>query len=169
MDIPLETERFVIRQFQIADLPHFLSFMLNENSTQYLMFEPEQKTKAGAIALFDFVREAYDTTEPIHSYAIAIKSDNLYVGSCGYAPYTEGILECYYSVNEAHLNQGIATETLRTLVAELTTIAEVRAYCHPENYPAHAVAKKAGFISQGIQKHEHFNQEGELFIFPRQD
>lgn len=132
------------------------------------MFEPDQKTEAGAIALFNFVYEAYGSDEPVYSYAITTKENNQYVGSCGYAPYTEDILECYYSVNEAHQNQGIATEALRGLVAELAKKAEVRAYCHPENYSAHAVAKKAGFLSQGLHRHQHFKQEGELFIFPRQ-
>lgn len=46
MKIPIETERFVIHRFEENDLQSFLSFMFNENSTKYLMFEAEQKTEA---------------------------------------------------------------------------------------------------------------------------
>ncbi|MEL6246988.1 MAG: GNAT family protein [Cyanobacteria bacterium J06627_15] len=168
MKIPIETERFVIRKLEEKDLPSFLSFMLDAESTAYLMFEPEQKTEAGATALFNDVRSAYDSPDPVHSYAIAEKDSDRYVGSCGYAPYSEGVVECYYSVNPAETGQGIATEMTSALARELSKTAEVRAYCHPENYAAHAVARKAGFVPRGIQKHQNFGIEGELFVYPSQ-
>ena len=167
MKIPLETQRFFIRRFEPDDLPSFLNFILDEVSTRYLMFEAEQKTEDGAIALFEFVRSAYDSPEPINSYAIAEKETNRYLGSCGYAPYDEGIYECYYSVNRAETGQGIATEAIAALVKELSNEAEVRAYCHPENHAAHSVAKKCGFTPMGMQTHQHFGNQGELFIFRR--
>lgn len=142
--------------------------MLDDNSTQYLMFEAKQKTEAGAIALFDYVCGAYDSPEPIHSYAIATKETNQYVGSCGYAPYDDGIYECYFSINQDETGKGIATEVTTALVAALAKEAEVRAYCHPENKAAHAVARKSGFVPMGLQKHQNFGNEGELFIFERQ-
>jgi RimJ/RimL family protein N-acetyltransferase len=165
MKIPIETKRFVIRRFEESDLQRFLSFMLNEDSTKYLMFEAEQKTGAGARALFDYVRDAYDSNEPIHSYAIAEKETNRYVGSCGYAPYDDGIVECYYSVNNDEVGKGIATEVTSVLAKLLSSEVEVRAYCHPDNYAAHAVAKKSGFEPKGIQNHKNFGNSGELFVF----
>lgn len=167
MKIPFETERFVIRRFDESDLQRFLSFMLNEKSTKYLMFEDEQKTEAGAKALFDYVRGAYDSNEPIHSYVIAEKETNQYIGSCGYAPYDDGIVECYYSVNNDEARKGIATEVTKALAKLLSPEVEVRAYCHPENYAAHAVAKKSGFNPKGIQDHKNFGNSGELFVYQR--
>jgi ribosomal-protein-alanine N-acetyltransferase len=163
--MPLETERFVIRRFEEDDLPLFLEFMLDQESTAYLMFEDEQKTEDGATALFHYVCSAYDSNEPIHSYAIADKATNRYVGSCGYAPYDEGIFECYYSINKTKTGKGIATETTTALVKALSHEAEVRASCHPENYAAHQVAKKSGFVPKGIQKHQNFGNTGELFVY----
>lgn len=164
----METRRFVIRKLEEKDLFDFLSFMLDAESTAYLMFEPEQKTEAGATALFNDVRNAYDSSEPVHAYAIAEKDSDRYVGSCGYAPYSESVVECYYSVNKAETNQGIATEITSALACELSKTAEVRAYCHPDNYAAHAVARKSGFVPRGIQKHQNFGIEGELFVYPSQ-
>ncbi|NJN72148.1 MAG: GNAT family N-acetyltransferase [Limnothrix sp. RL_2_0] len=169
MNIPLETSRFVLRRFEAKDLPRFLEFMLDDHSTQYLMFEAEQKTETGAKELFEYVCAAYDSPEPIHSYAIAAKETNRYVGSCGYAPYDDGICECYYSINSDETGKGIATEVTTVMVAELAKEVEVRAYCHPENVTAHAVAKKSGFVPMGIQKHQNFGNEGELFVFKRRD
>jgi len=167
MKTPIETKRFVIRRFEESDLHDFLSFMLNEESTKYLMFEAEQKTETGARALFDYVCGAYVSSEPVHSYAIAEKETNQYVGSCGYAPYDDGVVECYYSVNKDEVGKGIATEVTSALAKLLSSEVEVRAYCHPENYAAHSVAKKSGFDPRGIQNHKNFGNSGELFVYER--
>ncbi len=165
MKEPLFTERFIIRRFESADWSRFLAFMLDEESTRYLMFAIEQKTEQGAKALFDYVCASYESEEPIHSYAIADKRSNRYVGSCGYAPYEEGVFECYYSVNKEEEGRGVATEAIKALAATLAQKAEVRAYCHPDNRAAHAVAIKSGFVSLGLQQHQHFDTEGQLFVY----
>jgi len=141
--------------------------MLDEESTRYLAFDDEQKTAAGAEALFELVCSAYDSEDPIHSYAIAQKSSDRYVGSCGFAPYDDGIYECYYGVNKAERGQGVATEVTRAMAKRLAETSEVRAYCHPENNAAHAVAKKAGFSRQGMSLHKNFGIESELFVYQK--
>lgn len=167
LKVPLETRRFIIRRFEEKDFLAFLEFMLDEESTKFLMFETEQKTEAGAKALFDYVYGAYDSSEPVHSYAIAEKETNRYLGSCGYAPYDEGVVECYYSVNREEIGKGIATEATSALVKELSKEVEVRAYCHPENYAAHSVARKSGFVAKGVHKHKNFGNTGDLFVYTR--
>ena len=162
---PLKTARFVIRKFKPKDLSDFLEFMLDDDSTKYLAFNEEQKTKEGAKALFDFVCNSYKSANPIHSYAIAEKNSDRYVGSCGFASYDQSIYECYYSVNKVERNKGIATEVTRAIAEALSETSEIRAYCHPENYAAHKVARNAGFSSKGLSLHKNFNLEGELFIY----
>lgn len=163
--VPLETERFIIRRFQPKDLSSFLEFMLDDESTKYLAFGDEQKTDDGAKALFDFVCSSYESESPIHSYVIA--EEDRYVGSCGFAPYDEGIYECYYCVNKTERGKGVATEVTKAIAQVLSETLEVRAYCHPENSAAHAVAKKAGFIHNGLSLHKNFRTESELFIYKR--
>lgn len=161
--VPRETERFVIRRFEAKDLSAFLAFMLDDESTKYLAFEDEQKTEDGATALFHFVCSAYESENPIHSYAIAEKVTDRYLGSCGFAPYDEGIYECYYSVNQTELGKGVATEVTSAIAHTLSANFEIRAYCHADNHAAHVVAKKAGFMHQGTHMHKNFGMEGELF------
>lgn len=163
---PLVTKRLIIRRLIAEDLVPFLGFMLNPKSTQYLVFEESQKTKEGAKMLFDYVCSAYDSEEPVHSYAIADQKSNRYLGSCGFAAYDAGIVECYYSVNAEHCGKGIATEATTAIASELSTDYEVRAYCHPDNNAAHVVALNSGFQSKGISMHKIFGFEGMLFIYP---
>jgi RimJ/RimL family protein N-acetyltransferase len=165
IDIPFETERLRIRRFESKDLDAFLEFMLDEDSTKYLMFEDAQKTEQGARELFQLVSNSYESPDIVHSYAIADKTTDEYLGSCGYSPYAEGIVEIYYSVNRGHWRKGIASEAVRDLAKRLSNYGEVRAYCDPKNQAAHAVAKNAGLESEGIQQHEHFGLDGELFVF----
>lgn len=165
INLPIETERLIVRHFRDSDLEAFLSFMLNEESTKYLMFTDEQKTKSGAQELFNFVRNSYHTENPIYSFAIADKKSDLYLGSCGFAPYDQGIVEIYYSINTDAEGKGFATEAIQAMVVPLAQKLEVRAYCHPENSSAHNVALKSGFVAQGLATHKNFGNQGYLFIY----
>ncbi|NOK58888.1 MAG: N-acetyltransferase [Chloroflexi bacterium AL-W] len=165
--VPLETKRFIIRQFEPKDVDDFLAFMLDDDSTKYLAFEDEQTTSDGAKALFDFVCSSYKSENPVHSYVIAEKDTDRYLGSCGFAPYDEGVYECYYSVNTAARGKGVATEATKAMVQLLTEDAEVRAYCHPENHASRAVATKVGFTYKGTHLHKHSGLKGALFVYPK--
>ncbi|VEP13063.1 GNAT family N-acetyltransferase [Hyella patelloides LEGE 07179] len=165
INLPLETDRLIIRHFIDSDLEFFLSFMLNEESTKYLMFSAEQKTQSGAQYLFNFVCNSYNTENPIYSFAIADKKSNRYLGSCGFAPYDKGIYEIYYSINSSEEGNGLATEAIKAIVVPLAQKVEVRAYCHPQNNSAHNVALKSGFVFKNLATHKNFGNEGYLFIY----
>lgn len=166
--VPLETKRFIIRRFEPKDVDDFLAFMLDDESTKYLAFEDEQKTAEGARTLFDYVYSSYESDNPIHSYVIAEKGSDRYLGSCGFTPYAEGIYECYYSVNKAARGQGVAVETTKAIVQLLAKDSEVRAYCHPENHASRAVATKVGFIHKGSHVHKHSGLKGEMFVYDKE-
>lgn len=167
IELPITTQRLIIRRFEPEDLDPFLNFMLNPSSTKYLAFEESQKTKAGAKDLFEYVCAAYASEAPVHSYAIVAKDSNQYLGSCGFALYEASIVECYYSINSEYCGKGIATEATKALVSLLSVDYQVRAYCHPENKAAHAVAINSGFSSEGMSMHKKFGFEGMLFIYPK--
>lgn len=167
INLPINGERVKIRYFEVKDYPSFLSFMLNEKSTKYLMFAEEQKTEEGAKGLFDFVVASYNTNDHIHSYAIVDEKSDIYIGSCGLSPYGDGIVECYFSINEDFLGNNFATDALKLMIQSLSDSCEVRAYCSPENSAAHAVLLKSGFANKGLSLHEHFKTEGCLFVYKK--
>ncbi|REJ77928.1 MAG: N-acetyltransferase [Acidobacteria bacterium] len=163
MIVPIRTPRLEIRRFQNEDLASFVDFMTDERSTKYLMFDDSQKTKAGATGLFNAVVKSYDSQDQIHSYAIADRRSGTYVGSCGYSPYAHGIVEIYYAINREFTGQGLAKEATKELVGRLAKHFEVRAYCSPDNEPAHAVALASGLEDRGLDQHISFGVEGRLF------
>ena len=57
----------------------------------------------------------------------------------------------------------IATEATKALATRLSSVSKVRAYCHPENKAAHAVAINSGFLSKGMAMHKNLGIEGLLF------
>ncbi|MCD1196861.1 GNAT family N-acetyltransferase [Vibrio cholerae] len=167
IQLPIHGNTLSIRLFEESDFVPFLSFMLNKSSTQFLMFSEDQKTEAGAKELFDYVVNSYGSPEHIHSYAIVDKLTNVYVGSCGFSPYSDGIVECYFSINEEFTGQGYATKALSLLIDSLPSSFEVRAYCSPENKAAHSVLVNCKFSSNGLSKHAHFETEGLLFTYQK--
>ena len=163
--VPVRTRRFVIRRFDGKDLEGYVRFMLDDESTRFLAFTTEQKTESGAKALFDQVIAAYQSRDPIHAYAIADNRTDDYVGSCGWAPYEGHIVECYYCVNRECQGRGVAVEAMTAFLSGLPVGTEARAYCHPDNTKAHAVATKCGMKRLGLRRHRHSKLEGIVFVY----
>ena len=166
IEIPITTERLTIRRFEAKNLEPLLRFMLDDDSTRFLTFDAEQKTEPGATALFEYVLQAYASPEPVYSYAVVERETDEYVGSCGYAPYEDGIVECYYAVNAEHRGKGIATEAAKALIQALAStpeVREIRAYCHAENSAAHDVALQSGMTAKGLAMHKDSSLESQLF------
>ncbi|AFY69595.1 GCN5-related N-acetyltransferase [Thalassoporum mexicanum PCC 7367] len=170
INLPIESDRLVIRKFIPADLEPYLEFMLDPDSTKYLAFEPEQKTSAGATDLFNYVVSSYAAENPaeiIHAYAIALKQDDRYVGSCGFSPYEPpDIYECYYSINQADRHKGYAYEAMQALIRALANtqaINELRAYCAPANLASIKLAQKLGMSDRGSAKHMHSGLDGVMY------
>ncbi|HIK31607.1 MAG TPA: GNAT family N-acetyltransferase [Oscillatoriales cyanobacterium M59_W2019_021] len=167
ISVPLQTSRLVIRRFIPPDLPAYLDFMLDPESTRYLAFSEEQKTEKGATDLFDFVISAYDSENIIPAYVIALADSNEYIGSCGFSPYEPQVVECYYSINSPYRRRGYALEAMTALFDALRSsgeIDEIRAYCHEDNIASLNLAKKLGMDDRGIATHAHSGLTGRVYI-----
>jgi RimJ/RimL family protein N-acetyltransferase len=167
----IETPRLIIRPMRQQDLNSFLDFMLDNDSTCYLMFTEEQKTRKGATELFNFVINSYNSDEPIHSYSIALKDDT-YIGSCGLSKILDlnNVYECYYSLLKKYTNKGYATEAMKSLIEycfDNLEINEIRAYMHPDNPNSEAVAKRIGMNYDGLQKHPVFGNKGKKYVIKK--
>ena len=173
MQIPksIQSNRLVIRPFRHEDLDSYLDFMTDEQATRYLLFEPEEKTHAGARALFDFLRQSYETDEPIWALTIATEAEG-FIGSCGISPIDGTIYECYFGLLPKHWGCGYATEATRALLEYLfskTAVTEIRAYMSPNNPNSCGVAERIGMRRNGIQIHPGFANEGLLYSITKQE
>ncbi|QDT40316.1 hypothetical protein Pan241w_03720 [Gimesia alba] len=162
--ISIRTERLLIRRFTSTDSSGYLRFMLDDGSTRFLAFDEEQTTEAGARALFNYVIENYDSPDVVHAYAIADANSDAYVGSCGFAPYDDAVVECYFTINPEHRGNGFAVEATKALVASLSHLVEVRAYCHADNVAAHCVARRCDMIPLGSGRNKNPGLEGLVFV-----
>ena len=167
----ITTERLTIRPFRAGDLDSFLSFMLDESATRYLMFSDEQKTPEGAQGLFEFVMASYATDQPVFAYAIAMKDQEQFIGSCGLSEISGGdVFECYYSLLPDYWKMGFATEATRALIGYCFhnyTIKEICAYMSPENPNSAGVAERAGMKHRGTEVHPLFGNPARLYSITR--
>lgn len=165
VELPVTTERLEIRRFGSADLEPYLHFMTDAASTRYLALDPEQETETGAKALFGRIVASYDAINPVHAYAIAARETSRYVGSCGFAPYAPGVVECYYWISVEHRGNAYAAEALGALLAEIARHVEVRAFCHADNGAAHTVAIRAGMRHVGRRRNAASGLDAEVFSY----
>jgi len=169
----IETSRLIIRPMKQKDLNLFLEFMLDTDSTRFLMFTDDQKTKKGATQIFNSVIKSYGSDNPIHSYSITLKNDT-YIGSCGISKIEgfEKIYECYYCLLREFTKNGYASEALKSLIDycfNILELNEIRAYMHPSNPHSEAVAKRVGMTYDGIKKHPIFRNKGKLYYVNKKD
>lgn len=118
--------------------------MLDAESTQYLAFTDEQKTKNGAEALFHTVLDSYQTEDPIESFALISKESGYYIGSVGFSPCGKDLYECYYAINKEGRRKGFACEAMQHLLALIDKRTVIKAYCSEKNVASIEVAKKIG-------------------------
>ncbi|MCB0559519.1 MAG: GNAT family N-acetyltransferase [Lewinellaceae bacterium] len=169
MQLPavIESERLLIRPFQSRDLPFFLEFMLDEMATEYLAFTEEQKTEAGARALFWEVLDSKQANNPIIALAIVDKENGVFMGSCGISPLGEkGVYECYYSLLPKYWGMGFATEAAKALVGHFLSLEEVevvKAFVSPGNPRSIHVAERIGMAPMGEAKHPVSGMEGLVY------
>jgi [ribosomal protein S5]-alanine N-acetyltransferase len=163
----LETERIFVRPFIRSDREGFIYFMTSEIATRFLLLSDDQKTAQGAGKLFDLILSSYHSTTPVHSYAIARKDNNIFIGSCGITPLDqENIYECYYSLIPEFWGYGLAGEAVAALLDYCftnTSIQEVRAYMTPENQHSAQVALSVGMKKTGMQNHPLVNYPGSVY------
>ncbi|NET66973.1 MAG: GNAT family N-acetyltransferase [Moorea sp. SIO1G6] len=166
IDLPIKTKRLVIRRFVTKDMPAYLELMLDPESTKYLAFDHEQKTRKGATELFNFVLSSYESDQVIHAYAIALANTDEYVGSCGFSPYQGSIVECYYTRNPQHQRQGYGFEAITALLKSLKaspSVTEIRAYSNQDNIASINLAKKLGMDYLGNSVHLQSGLEGVFY------
>lgn len=165
----LLTPRLVLRPARAKDEDAFVTFMLDEQATRHLLFEPGQKTAAGARALLEAVIASYDSDEPIFVLSICDRESAGYVGSCGLSPTGEAeTVECFYTIVRQHWGKGYATEATRRLLEYVTVELNIHgcvAYASLENPASWRVAEKAGMRDAGIVACPGSGQPGKQFVF----
>lgn len=165
MKVPkhIETKRLILRHQLENDEASFINFMCDSESTQFLSFSDEQKTKEGAKALLGDTVSSCDSESPLFILTAEDKESKTYVGVCGLHPLADDKeIEIFYTVASDQRARGFATEMTQALVQYLKInheFKQVIAFIMQANANAQKVALSSGFQNHGLVAHEDFNDK----------
>ncbi len=165
---PILTGRLKIRRFELADIDSFVEFMTDTESTRYLAFDDEQKTRNGASKLIESTIRAYDSDRPMLAFAVEERSTGSFVGFCGLYPHDQTVLEIMYAVMPHARRRGYATEIARAVAQYALDdlgYAKVVAPIAFVHSASKTVALRAGFKDFGVVKREPAGEKMHQFIF----
>ena len=159
MNLPLQTKRLTIRDFEVADWEAVHSYGSECEVVQYLPFGPnsEEDTK-------NFVQKviAFQRDEPRQDFHLAaiLKAEKQLIGGCRIAVLDQlnrgGSIG--YCFNRHFWGKGYATEAARALLDfgfEQLDLHRIFATCSSENIASARVLEKIGMRQEGyIREHE---------------
>lgn len=167
----ISSEHIRIRRFEQGDVEDFVSFMTDPESTEFLTFGEEQKTREGATKLLEATIASYDSEDPMMAFAVEDQETGEFVGFCGLTPREKGTAEIMYAVIPNERGKGYATEIAATLARHTVGRLGYRRVIAPisfEHQISKAVAVKAGFSDHGTSQNSGSIKTVHLFVFEQE-
>lgn len=157
----LETSRLVLRaieQRDSADLYHHFATLRTSPHWSLQHRNPGEARKH-----IEIIRAQYRERRLLW-WAIATRAEDRVIGSCSLYDFAgKSRAEIGYWLSGELQGRGMATEAVREVVKYGFTTMElhrIQAGCHPRNLAAVKVAKKAGFLEEGILREYEPGKEG---------
>ena len=170
LNFSITSERLRIRRFERGDAEDFVSFMTDPESTKFLTFAEEQKSREGAIELLEATIESYNSESPMMAFAVESQESAQYIGFCGLTPREKGTVEILYAVMPNERSKGYATEIAVTLVAHAISRLGYRRVIAPifeEHKASKGVITKAGFEDRGVIQSLGSTEMVHMFVFEK--
>ncbi|HEX8248450.1 MAG TPA: GNAT family N-acetyltransferase [Pyrinomonadaceae bacterium] len=155
MNIILETERLVLREWTLDDAPPMFEICRDAEVMRYIGTGKPYKTLDEAEKFLGWA-VAYQKENGFCRWAAIEKSSRKIVGSCGFA-YTHEMPEpeLGYLFGRAVWGKGFATEAARAVLNygfEKLGFREIIAITDLENTASQRVLEKIGFTQRGVEK-----------------
>jgi RimJ/RimL family protein N-acetyltransferase len=154
----LETERLVIRTFELSDADDWLA-MVNDPAFDRFLPPSQPATRDDFLAMVER-RWSIENERGFAMWAVDVK-DGGFAGQCGFYPaHADGPeVELAYHFNKSSWNNGFATEAAHAVLEYASGpvgLTRVIAYVMPENVASCRVAEKVGMRleAEGISAHE---------------
>ena len=156
----LETDRLILRHFELADLDEALEYL---SSAEVLRFIPEEPFTRERLleALQELSRQEKEGEIP-DKIAVVLKSENHLIGHLIFDLYSRkyNTRELGYIFNPLYHGRGFASEASRALLTygfEVLNLHRMIATCDPRNHASYNVMEKLG-----MRREAHFIQD--LFL-----
>ncbi|MEH7883907.1 GNAT family protein [Bacillus sp. JJ1609] len=145
----LETNRLLIRKFELGDLRAVLEYTSDIHVMRYIpegVFAEEDATK--------FLNE--NMGDHAQKFAVALKDENILIGHIAFHKYFgEHTYEIGWVFNPKYYNRGYASEAAHSTLKygfEELKLHRIMATCQPENTASYRVMEKIGMRREGYFK-----------------
>jgi len=162
MNLILETDRLLLREFQLSDAAAFFAMDSNPKVHQYLWNKPVQKIEE-TYEIIDFVQKQY-LDNGIGRFAIILKETNEFIGWAGLKYNTEPVnnktnfYDIGYRLDEKFWGKGYASEASMAWLNyafETMNLKTLEAAAHTENVASNRILQK-----MGMQMTEQYLEDG---------
>ena len=160
----LETERLILRQFQIEDVPAvFETWASDPEATRYMSWPTHQSMK-DTENYIEFTREMYEKKTGC-DWAITLKDTGKVIGSLGAFLENERAksINSGYIIGKPFWRQGYTSEAYCAVIDYLfreTEVLRIAAYHDPRNVGSGAVMRKCGLQYEGTLRAADANNAG---------
>jgi ribosomal-protein-alanine N-acetyltransferase len=159
--IYLETERFVIRQWNLDDAEELFTIMSDSHVHTFTGDKPW--TMERAIRYIQLMLDKNFTTLEVFHGACVLKSDQSIIGYTGLNPYLPKQPELEWQFGVPFWGKGYATEIGKAVIKaafESTNIESIFGMVNPQNLGSMRVMEKIGMTCLGLQE---FRGEQDMF------
>ncbi|MFD2117197.1 GNAT family N-acetyltransferase [Paenibacillus yanchengensis] len=147
----LQTERLIIRDFQVSDWQDVYSYTSNPIVMKYIpegVFTEQQAEQ--------FVKEQQSKGKPADKFAVVLKDREQLVGHLSFERYFgDHTYEIGWVFHPSYYNKGYATEAAQAVIAygfQQLNLHRIVATCQPENPASYKVMEKIGMRKEGFFK-----------------
>lgn len=157
MKVLFETERLIIREWEMKDKEDLYEYASNPIVTKYLTF-PTYQSIQEAVDRITYLQDCYKNGGYMQDYAVELKKESKVIGAITIVDYNasnEGLAEIGYCLNDKYHGNGYMTEALKGIIKYIkdNNIAKrITAKHDVDNYKSGNVMKRAGMTFEGIRR-----------------
>jgi [ribosomal protein S5]-alanine N-acetyltransferase len=167
----LETERLILREIVRNDAAALLAIHGNADAMKWFGSEPLTDLN-GSLALIEVFAGWRSMPNPGTRFGIQIRGSNDLIGTCGLFRWNRGWRACSigYELAATHQGQGLMSEAATKVIDwgfDAMQLNRIEAAIHPSNHSSISMAKKLGFVEEGLSREAGFwnNQFHDLLQF----
>jgi ribosomal-protein-alanine N-acetyltransferase len=166
MDFPiLETERLLLREWDVTDAEDLFAFYSIEDVVRYTPITAYTTLEQAATKAADF-RDWFRVKQLSVVWAVVLKETGKIVGECSLHSFSpkDQRAEVGYAYSPQVWGKGIGSESIRKIVDyaftdfSLFPINRLEAYTDPRNVASAKILEKLGFIKEGRLRQRHIEK-----------
>lgn len=155
LDLPIRTERLVLRRFRDEDRAAFVGYRRHPDVARHQSWDVDYSDEAADAFMAEMTTAA--AWRPGEWFQVAVEHDGVLIGDVAFwLDPARPAAEIGYSLHPDHQGRGYAGEAVAALLAALGAggITRVEAGCEPENVASQRLLERSGFSFVGVEDGE---------------